>query len=296
MRLSHVFLALVVVLVWGLNFIAVRIGLNEMAPISLCALRFIAVSIPAIFFIKPPKETSFSTVATYGLVMFGLQFGLLFMGMHVGMTPGMASLLMQVQVFFSMFFAAIFLGERPNWGQIAGALIAFSGIGLVALHFDNHVTLLGFVLLMAAAATWGVGNLITKKMAKASIISVIAWGSFVACFPMVIASMIFEGSDSVFYTYQSLSWSGIGALMYIVYISTWIGYGLWNWLIGRYPVSMVAPYTLLVPLVGIVSSILIFDEPFQLWKLLVGLLIVTGLCINILSTRLSLFKVQAKTA
>jgi O-acetylserine/cysteine efflux transporter len=296
MRLSHVFFALIVVLVWGLNFIAVRIGLNEMPPISLCALRFIAVSIPAIFFIKPPKEASFSIVALYGLVMFGLQFGLLFMGMHVGMTPGMASLLMQVQVFFSMFFGAIFLGERPNLGQILGALIAFTGIGIVALHFDNHVTLLGFVLIMAAAATWGIGNLITKKIGKASVISVIAWGSVVASFPMVFASLIFEGKDSVFYTYESLSWNGIGALAYTVYISTWIGYGVWNWLISRYPVSMVAPYTLLVPLVGIVSSIIIFDEPFQLWKLFVGLLIVTGLCINILSTRLSLFKVQTKAA
>lgn len=285
MPFTHLLLALLVVLIWGVNFIFVKLGLDEISPLLLCALRFLLASVPAVFFIRPPT-VPFRIIAAYGLVMFALQFALLFLGMQVGMTPGMASLLMQVQVFFSIFFAVIFLGEKPTIGQIAGALVSFSGIGLVAMHFDSNVSFLGFLFIMAAAATWGIGNLITKKIKSTNLISVIVWGSFIACFPMFLLALVFEGPGSFTYTYEHLSWKGSVSILYIVYISTWIGYGAWNWLISRYPVGMIVPFTLLVPVVGILSSILVLGEPFQLWKLVAGLLVISGLCINILSARI----------
>ncbi len=295
MPFSHLLLALLVMVIWGVNFIFVKLGLDEMSPLLLCALRFLLASVPAVFFIKPP-EVPFKIIAAYGLIMFALQFALLFIGMRVGMTPGMASLLMQVQVFFSIFFAIIVLGEKPGMGQMIGALVSFSGIALVALHFDAHVSLLGFLFIMAAAATWGIGNLITKKIKSTNFIAVIVWGSFIACLPMFLLSLLFEGQDSFAYTYEHLSWKGCAALLYIVYVSTWIGYGAWNWLISRYPVGVIVPFTLLVPVFGILSSILILGEPFQLWKLVAGLLVISGLCINILSSRWLTEKAIAKTA
>ncbi len=295
MPISHLLLTLLVVVIWGLNFIFVKLGLEEISPLLLCALRFFLASIPAVFFIKPPS-VPFRIVALYGLVMFALQFSLVFMGMHVGMTPGMASLIMQVQVFFSMFFAVLFLGEQPSISQVAGALVAFMGIGLVALHFDTNVSLLGFILILAAAATWGVGNLITKKIKTTNFIAVIVWGSFVACLPMFLLSLIFEGPHRIVTSYHHLTWQGIGSLLYIVYASTWVGYGIWNWLLGRYSVGMIVPFTLLVPVVGILSSILLLGEPFQLWKLNAGLLVISGLCINILSPRFFMTKAQPNEA
>lgn len=295
MPISHLLLTLLVVVIWGLNFIFVKLGLEEISPLLLCALRFFLASIPAVFFIKPPS-VPFRIVALYGLVMFALQFSLVFMGMHVGMTPGMASLIMQVQVFFSMFFAVLFLGEQPSISQVAGALVAFMGIGLVALHFDTNVSLLGFILILGAAATWGVGNLITKKIKTTNFIAVIVWGSFVACLPMFLLSLIFEGPHRIVTSYHHLTWQGIGSLLYIVYASTWVGYGIWNWLLGRYSVGMIVPFTLLVPVVGILSSILLLGEPFQLWKLNAGLLVISGLCINILSPRFFMTKAQPNEA
>ncbi|KGP63339.1 acetylserine transporter [Legionella norrlandica] len=283
MPFTHLLLALLVVFVWGINFIFVKIGLEEIPPLLLCALRFLLASMPAVLFIKPPS-VPFRIIASYGLIMFGLQFALLFIGLQVGMTPGVASLLMQVQVFFSMFFAGIFLGEQPRAGQLIGALISFAGIGVVALHFDHNVSLLGFLSILASAASWGFGNLITKKINSANLIAVIVWSSFVACLPMFLLSLLFEGPSSLITTYQHITWKGILSLLYIVYISTWVGYGVWNWLISRYPVGMIVPFTLLVPVVGILSSILILGEPFYLWKLVAGLLVISGLCVNLLTT------------
>lgn len=284
-------LALLVVFVWGINFIFVKLSLEEFSPLLLCAVRFLLASVPAVFFIKPPA-VPFKIIAGYGLIMFALQFALLFIGLRVGMTPGVASLLMQVQVFFSMFFAIIFLGEQPQVGQIIGALIAFIGIGVVALHFDHNVSLMGFLCILAAAASWGIGNLITKKIHSVNLIAVIVWSSFVACLPMFILSLVFEGPESFVTAYEHMTWKGILSVLYIVYISTWVGYGVWNWLISRYPVGMVVPFTLLVPVVGILSSVFILGEPFYLWKLVAGLLVISGLCINLLTTRLFVAKTQ----
>ncbi|ABQ55927.1 O-acetylserine/cysteine exporter [Legionella pneumophila serogroup 1] len=291
MPFAHLLLALLVVFVWGINFIFVKLSLEEFSPLLLCAVRFLLASVPAVFFIKPPA-VPFKIIAGYGLIMFALQFALLFIGLRVGMTPGVASLLMQVQVFFSMFFAIIFLGEQPQVGQIIGALIAFIGIGVVALHFDHNVSLMGFLCILAAAASWGIGNLITKKIHSVNLIAVIVWSSFVACLPMFILSLVFEGPESFVTAYEHMTWKGIFSVLYIVYISTWVGYGVWNWLISRYPVGMVVPFTLLVPVVGILSSVFILGEPFYLWKLVAGLLVISGLCINLLTTRLFVAKTQ----
>src|SRR5579862_7994225 len=172
MPIHHIFLALLVVVVWGINFLFVKFALDEVSPLLLCAIRFILASIPAIFFIKRPA-VPFMMLASYGITMFALQFSLLFLGMSLGMTPGMASLIIQVQVFISMFFVAILLKEAPTFWQILGALIAFAGIGVVAFHLDSNISLLGFICVLAAAASWGGGNYITKKLKNVNMIALV---------------------------------------------------------------------------------------------------------------------------
>ncbi|MFA5959318.1 MAG: EamA family transporter [Tatlockia sp.] len=281
MPIRHLFLALLVVLIWGINFLFVKLALDEIAPLLLCALRFLLASVPAVFFIKPPN-LPFRIIALYGLVMFGLQFIFVFVGMHLGMTAGMASLIMQTQVFFSMLFAAILLEERTTRWQLLGAFVAFLGIGLIALHFDRSISLVGFLCLLGAAATWGAGNLITKKNKSDSMIALVIWGSFFAFIPMMGLSFYFDGYQTIIDSLVHLSWQSLIAIVYIVYLSTWVGYGIWNWLLSRHPVGTVVPFTLLVPIVGVLSSVVWLGEPFQSWKVLACFLVLCGLLINLL--------------
>lgn len=286
MPISHLCLALLIVVIWGLNFIFIKLALNEIQPFLLCALRFLLASVPLVFFVKLPK-IPFKMVALYGLVTFALQFGLLFTGMHVGMPPGMTSLLLQVQVFFSMFIAAFLFREFPSPSQVVGAVVSFSGIIVVMMHADHSISLLGFFLIMAAAAAWGAGNLLVKGFQKINMIPVLAFGNLVAFFPMLLLSLIVEGPGSMLSVYQHISWPGILSVCYIVFASTWIGYGVWNWLLSQHPVSAVVPFTLLVPIVGMLSSVLIFHESLQAWKILAAGLVISGLCINLLGARMS---------
>jgi len=287
MPIQHFLLAIMVVVLWGVNFIFVSIALTEIPPLLLCAIRFLITSVPAIFFFKLPRE-DFKMIAIYGLVMFALQFSLLFIGMDAGMSAGMTSLIMQLQVFFSMFFAAILLGQNPRGTEIIGALISFSGIGIVAMHLDKNVTFLGFILILAAAATWGIGNLITKKLKKVNMISLIVWSSFIAFFPMMLISMIFEGLNSAQLAYQNITWLGAFSVFYIVAGSTWIGYVTWNWLVRRHPVNLIVPFTLLVPIVGLLTSALFLGEKLYTWKIVSAVLVIGGLAFNIVGNKLLL--------
>jgi O-acetylserine/cysteine efflux transporter len=291
MSFIHLLLLLLVILIWGINFIFIKYSLVEVSPLLLCAIRFLLASIPGIFFIKLPK-IPFKAVAGYGLFMFGLQFGFLFIGINTGMTPGIASLILQMQIFFSMLFAACFLGELPYIWQIAGALVSLSGIVIVASHLDNNISLSGFLCILVAAAAWGIGNLITKKYSTMNKMGLVVWGSFIASFPMLLASLLLEGLNNFSVSWQNISLRGIGSIFYIVYASTWVGYGVWNWLLSKYPVSVVVPFTLLVPIVGIVSSVLILNEPFQTWKFFAAMLVISGLGLSVFGTRFFGKKIQ----
>lgn len=287
MSAKHILLAILVAAVWGCNFIFVKLGVHEIPPLFLCSVRFFLASIPAIFFVRWPTN-SFKMVALYGLVMFALQFSLIFTGIAVGMTAGMASLLANTAVFFSIFFAAVFIREIPTIWQILGALISFSGIILAAMHLDSNMTLAGFTLVIAGAAASGLGTLINRKLGHINIASLVGWGSFIAFLPLLTLSFLLEGQGRILYSLHHFSWLTVISLFYIVYISTWVGYGTWSFLLGRYSVSVVVPFALLIPVSAMLGSTIFLGESFQPWKMTVAGLVIGGLCINLLAPRLIL--------
>jgi len=271
MRPRHIVLAVLLALIWGFNWVVIKVGLAGVPPLTLCFARFLLVSIPAIFFIKRPAAP-FKLIVFYGLTMFALQFSLLFMGMYLGVTAGLASLLVQVQVFFTILLAVFFLGEKINKWQILGALISFAGIGIIGIHLNNNISLMGFILVIAAAVSWSIGNLIAKKLHKVDTFSLIIWGSFVSLLPTLLASLWFEGVDKFIYCFCHLSFTSFSAILYLVVASTLFGFTAWCWLLTKYPISTVAPFSLLVPIVAILSSSLVLNEPFQPWKILAAAL------------------------
>ncbi|MFA6994732.1 MAG: EamA family transporter [Candidatus Paceibacterota bacterium] len=287
MNRKDIGLAILVVAIWGFNFVAIKVGLKEIPPILLCALRFFLAAFPAVFFIKRPA-VPFRLVIAFGLVMFAFQFALLFSGMSAGTTAGLASLVLQVQVFFTVVLAVIFLAEQPSLWQIAGALTSFSGIGLVAINIGGEVSALGLVLIVAAAASWGIGNLIAKTLGKVDMLALVVWGSLVAWPPLLLLSCLLEQGSWSLEGISHLSWLTIAAVGYIVYPATLLGFAVWSWLLSHYPAATVAPFALLVPVFGFTSSALALGEPLYAWKVAAAMLIIAGLCINLMGARIAI--------
>lgn len=289
MTLLHFFLALLAIMIWGFNFVTIKLGLDGVSPLLFGFARFFLTSIPAVFFVKRPS-IPFKMVLSYGLVMFALQFSLLFMGIKAGVTPGTASLLLQLQVLFAVLLAAVFLREKLHPWQISGILVSFTGIALVALHADGNMSWLGFSLVIGAAVSWSVGNVITKRMGQIDMFSLVVWGSLIAWPPLLALALITEGKDQVMSTFQNLNWLSGGSILYIAYLATLLAFTIWNKLLRLYPLGTIAPFTILAPIVGILSSVLVLDEPLQSWKIWAGILVTLGLCINLFGPKIVLGK------
>ncbi len=284
MNPAHLLYILLIVTIWGVNFVSIKVALLEMPPILLCCVRFFLTSLPAILFVKFPK-TAIWKVALYGLNTFAIQFTLLFIGMQAGVSAGLASLLLQTQVFFTILLAILLLGEKINRWQIMGALISFSGIALIGINLSGTITLLGLFLILCAACCWGMGTIIAKSIGRIDTVSLVVWGSFFAWPPLFLMSCWLDGAGTVFYTLRHLSWLSIGSAGYIAYFATVLTFGIWNWLVSRYPLALLTPFTFLIPIVGTGSSMLLLGEALESWKIYAGLLVIGGLFVNLIGSR-----------
>ncbi len=278
--------ALVVIVIWGLNFVVMKWGLATLSPLLLCALRFVAASVPLLLFVRPPRSVGWGLLAAYGLVQGVGQFGLLFTGMKLGMPAGMASVVLQTQAFITMLLAALLMGEQPQRWQWLGLCIAIGGLGMIgAAHGDGAagMTLLGFAFTVGAAAMWAVSNLLTRAAARQGRyepVSFIVWTSVFPVLPLALLSLWVDGADSVQRQLQGIGWRELGTVAYLAVLSTLLGYGLWTRLLQRHAASTVAPLSLLVPVIGLLSAMLLLGERPTGVQWLGTLAVLLGMAIN----------------
>ena len=273
-------LALVVIVVWGMNFVVIKVGLEEMPPLLLGALRFLLAAFPAILFIKRP-QIPLRWLLAYGLTISFGQFAFLFSAMSLGMPAGLASLVLQSQAFFTLLFAVLLLGERLHRANLFGLLVAAAGLLLIGLQGDRIMTLAGFALTIGAAVMWALGNIITRKLGKVNLVGLVVWGSLIPPLPFLALSWLLEGPQAMESALRGLGLNSILVLIYLAFGATILGYGLWSRLLSRYPASQVAPFSLLVPVVGLSSAALLLDEHLSGLQLLGALLVMCGLLLNV---------------
>ena len=280
MQPKDLLLALVVIIVWGMNFVVIRIGLDGMPPMLLGALRFLLAAFPAVLFIKRP-QIPLRWLLAYGLTISLGQFAFLFSAMTIGMPAGLASLVLQSQAFFTLLFAVMLLGERFRLINLVGLLVAAGGLLLIGAQGDGLMTVAGFVLTLCAAAMWAMGNIVTRKLGKVNLIGLVVWGSLVPPLPFFALSWFLEGPKAIESALRGFNFNSILVLAYLAFGATILGYGLWSRLLSRYPASQVAPFSLLVPVVGISSAALLLDEHLSNLQLLGALIVMLGLLLNV---------------
>ncbi|ALN18488.1 O-acetylserine/cysteine exporter [Ectopseudomonas mendocina] len=278
-------LALLVIVVWGLNFVVIKVGLHGMPPMLMGALRFLLAAFPAILFVRRP-QVPLRWMLAYGMTISLGQFAFLFYAMYVGMPAGLASLVLQSQAFFTLFFAALFLGERLRGSNLFGLLVAASGLVLIGLQGGQAMTLAGFALTIAAASMWALGNVVTRKLGKVNLVGLVVWGSLIPPLPFLALSLWLEGPELINQSLRTLGLDSMLVLAYLAFGATILGYGLWSRLLSRYPASQVAPFSLLVPVVGISSSALLLGERLGALQMVGAALVMAGLLINVWGGRL----------
>lgn len=293
MNVRDTLLGLIIVVVWGFNFVVIAWGLEGMPPLLLGGLRFLLVAALGCWFVARP-DVPLRWLLAYGLTLGFAQFALLFTAMHLGMPAGLASLVLQSQAFFTLVLAAFWLKEDIRRYQLLAIMIAASGLVLIgwgdlwfmSAELQQNMTAIGFGLTIAAAAAWALGNIVNRQIHqhgynrnKNGAISLVVWSAWIPPLPFFALSLYLEG-PLIENALLNIGFSSIFALVYLALIATILGYSLWGYLLSSYPVSQVAPLTLGVPVVGLSCAAWLLDEQLSSIQWLGILLVLAGLGVN----------------
>ena len=277
-------LAIVVMAVWGTNFVVIKYALGVLPPLLFASLRFLLVAFPAVFFLKRPA-VPLRHLAAYGVLIGAGQFGLLYIAMTGQISPGLASLVVQTQVVFTIGLSVLVSGEKIRAFQIAAVLMAGAGIAVIARHAHGSATPLGLALVIGAALSWAGGNIVARQSARVSLgqvnmLAYVVWASLFSIPPLLGLSLFFEGWPAMAAGLVHLDAPVLAAVVWQSAGNTMFGYSLWGWLLARHPAATVSPMALLVPVFGMGASALLMDEPLQPWKLGAAALVMGGLAVN----------------
>jgi O-acetylserine/cysteine efflux transporter len=284
-------LLLAVVALWGFSFVPIKVGLREVPPFALAALRFLFAAMPLVFFVRRPRMPA-GVVIAYGLSIGVFQFGLLFLGMKLGMPAGLSSIVIQVQVFFTIGLGIVFLGDRLRGENIAGAAIAALGVLLLAIYKVQgglSTTLIGLLIVLVAAFAWAIGNIVAKRAAvehDADMFALVVWSSLVPPLPLAVAAYAFEGGMEAVRAIASASALTWGCVLFMAYAATLFGFASWARLLHRYPTALVSPFALLIPVSGVASGVLFLGESLAPMQAVGAALVFTGLVVNVYGPRL----------
>ncbi|SDI16827.1 O-acetylserine/cysteine efflux transporter [Rhodococcus triatomae] len=272
-------LGLTVVVLWGLNFLAIRTALDHFPPFFFAALRFLVIAVPVVLFVPRPNVPARWLIG-YGLGFGVGQFAFLFWAMDAGMPTGLASLVLQSSAPFTVVLGALLLRERLSAVQVAGIVFAVAGMTLIGWDRAHHAALLPVVLTLLAGLSWAFGNLANRRAASAEPMRVMLWMCVVPPLPLLALSLAVEGPgagwDAVATSWTPAGLPALAGLTYIVLLGTLVGSGIWTALMSRNPAGSVAPFSLLVPIVGIAAAWIVLHEQPSVLALLGAAIVIVG--------------------
>lgn len=273
-------LAALVASLWGFNFVVIEWGMGEVPPLLFVAVRFIAVLVPAIWFVPRP-DAPWRTVLAVGAFMSLGQFGLLYSAMAAGMPAGLAGLVLQAQVVLTILIAAAVLRERPTRTQVVGVGLGAVGLVIVGLGRGGHVPALALGLCLLAALSWAVGNVVSRASGVRGGLPLTVWSALVVPLPLALLSLALDGPGALADAAAAFGWQAALSTAYTAGLASLVGYGIFNGLLARNPSAAVVPWILLVPPVAIGSAWLLLGEQPTPAELVGGGVLVAGVLVTL---------------
>ncbi|EEJ3488409.1 EamA family transporter [Salmonella enterica subsp. arizonae serovar 56:z4,z23:-] len=280
------FVGFLVTVLWGANFAVIELGLRDLDPFILTFLRFTFCAFPLVFFIKKPEGISLISIALYGVIFgVGLWWVVNF-AMFNGLSAGLSSVFLQFSAFFTIVLSCFFLGEKINKIHISGIVTAFVGL-IMIIHFsEESSTIKGVFFVIIAAMSWAVCNIIVKLTRPANMIAFIVWSSLFSAPAVLIMTVYVKGWGGVLSIPDDITVGSSFSVLFQAYITTVVGYMIWNNLMKKYPATEVAPLSLFVPVSGVITSYLFLDERLSVQQLISVIVVITGISIFLNSARI----------
>lgn len=281
MNLKDYLLILLVIGIWGVNFLFMKFALNEIPPMVLGMLRFFCVVFPAVFLLKRPP-VPWHLLAAYGLTISFGQFALMFTALDWGLPTGLAALMLQVQVFFTVLIAGIVLREPVLAHHLLGMFTAAVGLVFIGIgHYQGRLPITAMLPVFGAAASWACGNIIVKRIGSVNALSLVVWGGIPAFCAFTLASLMLYGADGLAQHVSNLTWKGIVGILFLAYVASLVGYTGWGALLAKHPAGRVTPFALLVPVIALLAGYLVLNERLAAWHWLGIVVVMAGLTLHI---------------
>lgn len=278
MNIKHVLMALSIVVLWGLNFVALKIAVLSLPPIFLAGLRFFLISIPWIFFVQKPKVSKrqfFTLPITLGV----LQYSLLYYGMSTGLSAGLSAVILQTQSFFTVIMSSILMKEKLRLNETFGLLIGMLGVIILLINNDGDFKIEAVLIILAAAISWGIANIQLKNLGNVNMVSFLIWISPIAAILLFIISFILEYDSVLKIDFSNLEIKIFLSIFYTAYLSTVIGFTMWQYLLNKYKSVQITPYGLLIPVTGSIFGYIILSEVLEIYQIISGIIIIIGLMV-----------------
>ena len=272
-RPIDIILAISVAIIWGLGFTVAKAAFvfNDFPPILLMAFRFAVTTLALVFFVKPPWGYMHQIfwIAVIGATT---QYALTFTGLS-GLNASTAIIIVQLEFPIMALLAAFFFKDYLGRVKLSGVFLAFIGIVIIAGQPSLRTNILPVLLVVAGAFAWSGGQIMIKNLnGKIGGFTLIAWVAVFATPQLFITSWIFERGQMK--AIMSADWISWGAVIYLGLVMTALGYGIWYHLLGKYKVTQVGPYLMLLPVATIAGSMVILGERLTQTEV-IGALIVT---------------------
>lgn len=263
MKGRDLLLIILVMAIWGFNFSMIKLGVTEMDPLLIAAARFFCATFPIIFFIRRPN-VPWRYLLAYGLVFGTGIWGMASSSITFGLSSGMASVLLQIDVLTTVLVGVLFYKEIISGRMWLGITIALAGLLVSIMYTNGNVTLAGILFILISAVCWPLAGVIVRQSGTRSAFAFNIWGMLFAPLPLLGLSVLLNGVEILEITYQQWNSNAWISVLFQAYPTTLFGYWVWNKMLLRYPMSQMAPLTLLVSVFALVSGYLIYGEQLSI--------------------------------
>jgi O-acetylserine/cysteine efflux transporter len=279
---THLWQLVMINAIWGFNIVAVKLSAERFPPVFLTFLRFFLVGLAVWPWLRI-RRGEMRWLLTAAICSGGLQFALMYSG--VALSENMSSVAIggQLGVPFATLLSVLLLGERIHWRRWLGIAMSFAGVALIGISPEVFHSWPGLTLVVIAAFIGAVGLVAVKRVHELEPLELqawLAWGSVPLLLPL---SLLLEKGqlDSL----RMAGATGWGALLYSVVLASLVAHTAYFALIRRYPVSSVAPVTVLTPLFSVFFSVLLLGDSLD-WRMVMGgLLTLSGVTVILVRER-----------
>lgn len=261
--------------IWGSTWLFIKLGLNDLPPITFAGIRFVIAAIILFVLIAvrrvplPRTRQDLILLAVTGVLSFSLNYGLVFWGEQY-ISSGLAALLQSTLPAFGLIIAHYYLPrERMTLPRMAGVLLGVVGVGVI---FSNQLAvsgpraLWGSAALVLSAFCAAYANVLVKAYGLNLQPSVLAAGQMLfGLIPLLLIGIPLEGNPLKFH-WTPIAWI---SMLYLAIVGTVIAFLLYYWLMHNMDVTKTMLIALVTPVVAVVLGMLVLKEELN-WRTLVG--------------------------